>query len=111
MNMFYCYQIHDRANVYAVLLDGGRLFQQYLVDAYLCIEQNRLEYIRTNQNVFRTKVLSGVHDALSMGDTEGSSIERRIVLPSSFTAAQGISISIIRMRSLSFVFMVTRNTL
>jgi hypothetical protein len=87
MNMFYCYLIHDRANVYAVLLDGGRLFQQYLVDAYLCIEQNRLEYIRTNQNVFRTEVLSGVHDALSMGDTEGSSIGRRILLPSSFTGS------------------------
>ncbi|XP_035830951.1 uncharacterized protein LOC110868732 [Helianthus annuus] len=36
VNMYYSYQIHDRAGVYSLLLMGGRLFQQYLVDAYTC---------------------------------------------------------------------------
>ncbi|XP_021980536.1 uncharacterized protein LOC110876681 [Helianthus annuus] len=85
MNMFYAYQIHDRKDTYTLLLNAGRLFQQYLVDAYVCIEQCRLEYIRTNQNKFRSEFLRGIHDAFSKGDTEGREVGKRIILPSSFT--------------------------
>ncbi|KAI3675989.1 hypothetical protein L1987_85585 [Smallanthus sonchifolius] len=85
MNMLYSYQIHERESLYTHLLRTGRLFQQYLVDAYVCIEQCRLDYMRKNQNVFRSEFLSGVHDALSRGDTEGSRVGKRIILPASFT--------------------------
>ncbi|XP_035829941.1 uncharacterized protein LOC118479500 [Helianthus annuus] len=84
MNMFYSYQLHDRLNVYTLLLRGGRLFQQYLVDAYVCIEQNRLEYYRRNQSYLRSDVLKGIHDAIRRGDTEGRDIGKRTILPSSF---------------------------
>jgi hypothetical protein len=87
MNMFYCYQLHDRSGVYSLLLNSGRLFQQYLVDAYVCIEQNRLDYIRSNQDALRGEFLSGIHDAFSKGETEGRSVGRRIILPSSFTGS------------------------
>ncbi|KAK9063108.1 hypothetical protein SSX86_016978 [Deinandra increscens subsp. villosa] len=85
MNMYYSYQIHERAGVYTHLLNGGRLFQQYLVDAYISIERNRLEYFAENQSDLRMDVLRGVEDAISRGDTEGSKIGKRIILPSSFT--------------------------
>ncbi|KAJ0522340.1 putative DNA helicase [Helianthus annuus] len=85
MNMFYSYQIHDREGTYTHLLKAGRLFQQYLVDAYVCIEHCRLEYFRANQNLFRMELLSGIHDAISRGDTEGSDVGKRVVLPASFT--------------------------
>ncbi|KAK9049501.1 hypothetical protein SSX86_031532 [Deinandra increscens subsp. villosa] len=85
MNMFYTYQIHDRPTTYTILLNAGRLFQQYLVDAYICIERNRLNYFRSHQNDLRTEFLSGIYDAISRGDSEGQSIGRRIILPSSFT--------------------------
>ncbi|XP_022031962.1 uncharacterized protein LOC110933028 [Helianthus annuus] len=85
MNMFYAYQIHDRKDTYTLLLNAGRLFQQYLVDAYVSIEQCRLEYIRANQNKFRSEFLRGIHDAFSKGDTEGREVGKRIILPSSFT--------------------------
>ncbi|KAJ0760860.1 putative DNA helicase [Helianthus annuus] len=85
MDRYYSYQIHDRHGIYALLLNGGCLFQQYLVDAYICIEQCRLEYISANQNLFRCEYLRGIHDALSMGDTEGQDVGRRTILPSSFT--------------------------
>ncbi|XP_021975391.1 uncharacterized protein LOC110870521 [Helianthus annuus] len=85
MNMFYSYQLHDRLNVYTLLLRGGRLFQQYLVDAYVCIEQNRLQYYRRNQSSLRSDVLKGIHDAIRRGDTEGRDIGKRTILPSSFT--------------------------
>ncbi|XP_076921738.1 uncharacterized protein LOC143583277 [Bidens hawaiensis] len=85
MNMYYSFMIHDRHSHYSVILRGGRFFQQCLVDAYNCIEQSRLDYIRSNQNLFRTEFLQGIYDAMSNGDTEGHSVGRRVILPSSFT--------------------------
>ncbi|XP_022007277.1 uncharacterized protein LOC110906453 [Helianthus annuus] len=85
MNMFYSYQLHDRLNIYTLLLRGGRLFQQYLVDAYVCIEQNKLEYYRCNQSSLRSDVLKGIHDAIRRGDTEGRDIGKRTIRPSLFT--------------------------
>ncbi|KAJ0453945.1 putative helitron helicase-like domain-containing protein [Helianthus annuus] len=85
VNMYYSYQIHDRAGVYSLLLHGGRLFQQYLVDAYTCIEQNRLTYYSTHQDQLRSEYIAGVYDALSRGDTESREIGKRIFLPASFT--------------------------
>ncbi|KAJ0871427.1 putative helitron helicase-like domain-containing protein [Helianthus annuus] len=84
-NMFYYYQLHDRANTYSLLLRGGRLFQQYLVDAYVCIEQDRLNFHRYNQNALRSEYMQGIHDAVTRGDTEGKDIGKRIILPSTFT--------------------------
>ncbi|KAI3737294.1 hypothetical protein L2E82_27291 [Cichorium intybus] len=84
INAYYSYMLHDRFNLYTLLLRAGRLLQQYLVDAYVCIEESRLDYIRQNQNIFRTEFLQGVHDAVQRGDTEGRDIGKRTILPSSF---------------------------
>ncbi|XP_076957793.1 uncharacterized protein LOC143633361 [Bidens hawaiensis] len=85
VNMYYSYLLHDRHNLYTLPLRGGRLSQQFIVDAYLCIEENRLDYIRNNQKMFRTEFLQGIHDAVQRGDTEGRDIGKRTFLPSSFT--------------------------
>jgi len=42
-----------------VVLCGDRLFQQYVVDACAKMEQQRLDYLRFNQNSFRTWRCSG----------------------------------------------------
>jgi len=52
-SMYYSYQIHDRLDVYTHVLNVGRLYQQYLVDAYICVERCRLDYIRANKHTFR----------------------------------------------------------
>ncbi|KAL3639642.1 hypothetical protein CASFOL_017549 [Castilleja foliolosa] len=80
-----CFQIHDRHNVYSLLLRGGRLFQQYLVDAYTCIEQSRLDFVNANQNIFRSEFVAGLYDALARGDNNAHYIGKRVLLPSSFT--------------------------
>ncbi|KAL3655186.1 hypothetical protein CASFOL_000972 [Castilleja foliolosa] len=85
VNMYYSFQIHDRDGMYSLLLNGGRLFQQYLVDAYTCIEQSRLEFINSNQNIFRSEFLAGVYDAIARGDNNAQDIGKRVFLPSSFT--------------------------
>ncbi|KAL3620169.1 hypothetical protein CASFOL_035081 [Castilleja foliolosa] len=85
VNMYYSFQIHDRHNVYSLLLRGGRLFQQYLVDAYTCIEQGRLDFVNANQNIFRSEFVAGLYDALARGDNNAHDIGKRVFLPSSFT--------------------------
>ncbi|KAL3627814.1 hypothetical protein CASFOL_028229 [Castilleja foliolosa] len=67
-------RIHDRHNVYSLLLKGGRLFQQYLVDAYTCIEQSRLDFVNVNQNIFRSEFVSALYEALAKGDNNAHDI-------------------------------------
>ncbi|KAL3633823.1 hypothetical protein CASFOL_022585 [Castilleja foliolosa] len=85
VNMYYSFQIQDREATYSLLLSGGRLFQQYLVDAYTCIEQSRLDFVIANQNIFRSEYVSGLYDALGRGDRSAHDIGKRVLLPSSFT--------------------------
>ena len=84
MKMYYAYQLHDRWNRYNLLTRSGRLFQQYVVTAYCSIEQSRLDYIRERQNDIRREFLTGIHDAISRGEREGSDVGTRIILPASF---------------------------
>lgn len=85
MNMFYSFQLHDRYKQHTLLLQGGRLFQQYLVNAYICIEQNRLDYIESIQPTLRNEYFQGLHDALLKGDSDGHDVGKRTILPASFT--------------------------
>jgi len=48
MAKFYGYRLQHRDTDDIALLRGGRLWQQYIVDAYAVIEQNRLTYLRLN---------------------------------------------------------------
>lgn len=85
MNAFYTYQLHPRPDSYDLLFRTGRLFQQYVVGVYCCIEQNRMDFYRKHQSDIRSEYLSGLYDAISRGDSDGSEVGTRIILPSSFT--------------------------
>ncbi|GKA08742.1 DNA helicase [Tanacetum coccineum] len=85
MNAYYMYQLHEHYSLYGLLFRSGRLFQQYVVGVYCCIEQNRIDYYRTHQNDIRKDYLSGVYDAIHKGDRVGSDIGGRLILPKSFT--------------------------
>jgi hypothetical protein len=52
MAEFYGYRLQHRDIDGIALLRGGRLRQQYIVDAYAAIEQNRLKYLRLNKKNF-----------------------------------------------------------
>jgi hypothetical protein len=60
------------------------LFQQFVVDAYTCIKEIRLMWVRRNQSALRTELHSRLRDVVIRGDTAPASIGKRIVLPSSF---------------------------
>lgn len=67
------------------ILRSVRLFQQYLVNSYTCIEEVRLRWVRANQPQLRSELYKGLKDAVLQGDTTPASVGKRIVLPSSFT--------------------------
>nr|XP_004295595.2 PREDICTED: uncharacterized protein LOC101292200 [Fragaria vesca subsp. vesca] len=83
---FMSYQIHERANESSTLLKGGRLFQQFLVDAYANVEENRLFYIRKNQPDIRSETYVGICDA-SIREHDGENVGKRIILPSTHTGS------------------------
>lgn len=85
MREFYAYRIQQRHQEGQTLIKGGRLFQQYIVDAFTCVEGDRLDYIRRKQSDLRSDLYGGIRDAVDRGDTDGSSIGKRIILPASFT--------------------------
>ncbi|XP_071718050.1 uncharacterized protein [Rutidosis leptorrhynchoides] len=87
MNMYYSYQIRDRAGTGSSLTRSGRLFQQYIVTAYYSIELERIDYIRNNQSNIRNEYLCGLHDAINRGDQMGSNVGSRVILPASFTGS------------------------
>jgi len=57
MREFYCYQLQERRTQGNTLFRGGRLFQQYIVDAYASVEEDRLDYIRKNQKICDPKFI------------------------------------------------------
>eukprot|EP00973_Karenia_brevis_P017587 2412896-Karenia_brevis.AAC.1 len=65
---FYAYRVMQRHkpadSVMELPLSGGRLFQQYIVDAYSKVESMRLDWIRANQKQLRVESLQGLMDHL-----------------------------------------------
>nr|XP_043616291.1 uncharacterized protein LOC122588235 [Erigeron canadensis] len=88
MREYYAYKIQERDNGFSLLLNARKLNQQYMVDVYTMIEAERLSYFRKQQKKFRGSKLSTIQEALKNGNTDGSSVGKRIVLPSSFTGSQ-----------------------
>ena len=80
---FYAYRFMVR-NTTNVILQGGRLFQQYVVDQYTKMEMQRLRYIKMNQGTLRAEVYQGLSDAVTAGDDAGVTVGTRIILPATF---------------------------
>ncbi|XP_074364747.1 uncharacterized protein LOC141705758 [Apium graveolens] len=71
---------------------GGRLFQQYSVDAFSSIEQTRLWWFRTHQTTLRNELYSNICDSLSRGDVDTSNIGKGIILPAGFVGSKRLKL-------------------
>lgn len=85
MRQYYCFRLQQRLNEGHTLLQAGRLFQQYIVDCYMAIEEERFRWIRNNQQKLRSDLFSGLMDAVHRGDSDCSKVGKSIILPSSHT--------------------------
>ncbi|KAL8136684.1 hypothetical protein V2J09_002685 [Rumex salicifolius] len=79
---YYAYKLQIRSSNY--LLKAGRLFQQYVVDMYVKIENTRLDFIRRNQTTIRAELYQGIIYSLQIGHNNASDIGHRTILPPSF---------------------------
>ncbi|KAH7851020.1 hypothetical protein Vadar_006182 [Vaccinium darrowii] len=64
---FYAYRLQIRPNDQSLLLRGGRLLQQYVVDNYVKIESQKLRWMRSHQNQIRSDLYDGLQDSVHMG--------------------------------------------
>ncbi|XP_073399748.1 uncharacterized protein [Dendrobates tinctorius] len=81
---YYCYMLSVR-NYFNPLLNGGKLTQQYLVDAYVKIEANRLHYIRKHQKDLKVEDYCLLQEHLLKKSVQkGIPIGKTVILPSSF---------------------------
>ncbi|XP_024984010.1 uncharacterized protein LOC112519921 [Cynara cardunculus var. scolymus] len=83
MRDYYCYKFQIRSSNNIILL-GGRLFQQFVVDMYIKIETTRLSFIERNQTKKISDLYQGVVDCVYAGEVQPSRIGQRVVLPVSF---------------------------
>ncbi|KAF6151988.1 hypothetical protein GIB67_010562 [Kingdonia uniflora] len=82
MKQYFCYRLFKRTSEYSPILCGGRLFQQFIVDAWAATEQNRLTYARLNQDEFSSDLYCGLTNIVTEG-LNADQIGQRSVLPSS----------------------------
>lgn len=52
MSEYYAYRLHPRTNEATTIFEGGRLFQQILVNWYAFVQQARLDFIEKNSRFF-----------------------------------------------------------
>ncbi|XP_044585994.1 uncharacterized protein LOC123266031 [Cotesia glomerata] len=86
---YYKYKLAIRDN-FNVFLMGRRLSQQWIVDSYVKIERDRLNYCKFNQKKLRAESYQGLIDHLQLRNSNNntsSNIGKIIVLPSSFTGS------------------------
>ncbi|GBN04007.1 hypothetical protein AVEN_257595-1 [Araneus ventricosus] len=81
---YYAYRLSQR-NGFSILHNNGKLFQQYIVDAYVKTEGSRLHFLRQNQEDLRIELYRGLLDALECrAHNENIRTGKLIILPSSF---------------------------
>ncbi|XP_071933437.1 uncharacterized protein [Coffea arabica] len=84
MREYYAYKLQIRDKYSPNILNTGRLLQQYVVDMYIKIESQRLDYYKSKQEFIRRERLQGVMDSVITGQCQGSKVGQRVVLPASF---------------------------
>ncbi|XP_076052786.1 uncharacterized protein LOC143032200 [Oratosquilla oratoria] len=85
MQEFYAYRLAIRGG-FSPIHSGGKLFQQYIVDAYVKVEGCRLKFIAENQAQLRVAMYSGLMDHLARNN-ENEDPRVPVILPSSFTGS------------------------
>ncbi len=83
---FYKYRLHVRNDVFFVLHRDDRLFQQYVVDAWVSCDVNKLNWLRNNQSNIRTNVYNELANNLRRDNVDATTLNRRFILSFSYTS-------------------------
>jgi hypothetical protein len=83
------FRIHTRKDEPQTIICSRRLFQQFLVDGYMMMETERLNWLRKNQSKLRIgKYRQLIPPNQSHGTDEPQKYGTRIVLPSTFVGSK-----------------------
>ncbi|RIA05770.1 hypothetical protein BRARA_K01203 [Brassica rapa] len=85
MRQFFAFRLHERKNEAHTILNSGRLFQQFVVDAYTTIESNRLRYLRTHQTTLRSDSYDSIKQSENAGRIDMAEQGSSFLLPATFT--------------------------
>uniref|UniRef100_A0ABD2WRG2 ATP-dependent DNA helicase n=1 Tax=Trichogramma kaykai TaxID=54128 RepID=A0ABD2WRG2_9HYME len=84
-NAYTKYMMAIRPNDFNHILCGRRLFQQWVVDSYVKIEKDRIQYCKDNQKELRADTYQGLNDYMrNYADDNNLRVGKTIILPSSF---------------------------
>ena len=75
---YYRFKLFHRKGNFGLLLLSGRLYHQLIVDAWVKIEEQRLNWVRNNQKTIRAQMYAAL-DPKSEG--------KKVILPSTFTGS------------------------
>jgi len=85
---YFANRFHPRENESNHIFKSGRLFQEFIVDAWAATEQYRLRWMENNQKTLRADVYQGLVDSVAQNAAlEGDEIGQRTILPSSFSGS------------------------
>lgn len=85
---FYSYRLQER-DIFNPLLHAGKLTQQFIVDAFLKVEAQRLQWNQLNQKKLRVDLYMGLMDFVnSQAERQHLKAGRIVILPSSFTGGK-----------------------
>ena len=79
-------QIAIRDNEFNAFIRGGRLFQQYLVDSYVKIERDRINWCNSHQKELRAESYQGLLDYVrsKQANLQNYHVGKIVILPSTF---------------------------
>lgn len=112
---WYAYMIFERKNRFNPIVHARKLFKEFLVDTYLCVERNRLCWYRYNQKKVRAELYCDIVELL---DDDIIIQGKRRILPSTFIGGprhmdqlyQDVMALVIRYGNPSLFITITANT-
>ncbi|XP_017247877.2 uncharacterized protein LOC108219103 [Daucus carota subsp. sativus] len=88
MKDYYSYKFQVRQNEGITPRLGGRLFQQYMVDAFSTMEQTRLWWFHTHQTILRNELYTHICDSVRNGDGNSSNVGKGVILPAGYVGSK-----------------------
>ncbi|CAL1392123.1 unnamed protein product [Linum trigynum] len=84
---FYAYRLQTRLQESNSLLLSGKLFQQYMVNAFALIEAERLDWMRTHQSKLRGHYYKDLLNSYLRGDSDIKLSGKPVILAASHTGS------------------------
>nr|XP_047138530.1 uncharacterized protein LOC124814662 [Hydra vulgaris] len=87
LSQYYNYRLAVR-QTFSPIFYGKKLFQQYVVDAYVKVKGQRLAFIRNNQNKLRSEQYDALHEhVINRANDLNVRLGRVVILPSSYVGS------------------------